>query len=148
MASALRAASESCSTSSDAPQWLATRIAPRRTGGNILNILKVDFKLIEVRSTSWVDYLSEEDLAFVKRFVLASGTLKDLAAQYRVSYPTIRLRLDRLIAKVKAVDTAGTASHFELTLRSLYADGQMESGAFRVLLDTYHEEVSDAAVSA
>ena len=110
--------------------------------------MKGDFNLIEVRSSAWVEYLSEEDLAFVKRFVLASGTLKDLAAQYGVSYPTIRLRLDRLIAKVKAVDTAGTAGHFERTLRGLYADGRMESEAFKALLDAYEEEMSDAVASA
>jgi hypothetical protein len=27
----------------------------------------------------WLDFLSEEDLAFIKRFVLASGSLKEMA---------------------------------------------------------------------
>ena len=44
----------------------------------------------------WLEYMSEEDLAFIKRFVLASGSLKDVAAGYGISYPTVRLRLDRL----------------------------------------------------
>ena len=45
----------------------------------------------------WIDHLSPDDLAFLRRFLLASGTLKQLAQEYGVSYPTIRLRLDRLI---------------------------------------------------
>lgn len=110
--------------------------------------MKVNFNLVEVKSNTWVNYMSEEDLAFIRRFIVASGTLKDLAAQYGVSYPTIRLRLDRLIAKVRAVDSSDAASHFETTLRSLYADGLMEGEAFRALLDAYEEEMSDAAVSA
>jgi hypothetical protein len=44
--------------------------------------------------------LDEADLDFVLRLVLASGSLKDLARAYRVSYPTIRGRLDRLIARL------------------------------------------------
>ena len=47
----------------------------------------------------WIADLDEQDLTFVKRFLLASGSLKEVAAQYGVSYPTVRLRLDRLIQK-------------------------------------------------
>lgn len=41
----------------------------------------------------WMSGLEEEDLAFIKRFILASGSLKEMAAQYGVTYPTVRLRL-------------------------------------------------------
>ena len=40
----------------------------------------------------WMNFLEDEDLAFVKRFILFSGSLKDLADAYNVSYPTLRLR--------------------------------------------------------
>lgn len=46
--------------------------------------------------------LPREDLDFITRFVLASGSLKDLAAAYSVSYPTIRSRLDKLIERLRA----------------------------------------------
>jgi hypothetical protein len=39
--------------------------------------------------------LTEEDLAFLKRFLMTSGSLKELAGAYGISYPTVRLRLDR-----------------------------------------------------
>ncbi|MBM3290492.1 MAG: DUF2089 domain-containing protein, partial [Candidatus Hydrogenedentes bacterium] len=51
----------------------------------------------------WITVLAEDDLQFLKQFLLASGSLKQLAGVYGVSYPTIRARLDRLIERVKAV---------------------------------------------
>ena len=45
----------------------------------------------------WMAELEDEDLAFIKKFILASGSLKEVASVYGVSYPTVRLRLDRLI---------------------------------------------------
>ena len=45
--------------------------------------------------------LDEDDLNMVTSFVLVSGSIKDLAEQYGVSYPTMRQRLDRLIDRVR-----------------------------------------------
>ena len=39
--------------------------------------------------------LDEEDLNMVAEFVLVSGSIKDLAARYRVSYPTMPIALQR-----------------------------------------------------
>ena len=47
--------------------------------------------------------LDDEDLEFVLRMVLASGSLKELAKHFGVSYPTIRARLDRLISRLQAL---------------------------------------------
>ena len=49
----------------------------------------------------WLSALEDEDLVFVKKFLLASGSLKEMARQYGVTYPTVRLRLDRLIQKIQ-----------------------------------------------
>ena len=49
----------------------------------------------------WMAELDEEDVAFIRRFLLASGSLKEVAGEYGVSYPTVRLRLDRLIQKIR-----------------------------------------------
>ena len=46
--------------------------------------------------------LPREDLDLIAELVLKSGSLKDLAAAYGVSYPTIRSRLDKLIARLAA----------------------------------------------
>ncbi|MCG9844055.1 DUF2089 domain-containing protein, partial [Staphylococcus argenteus] len=50
---------------------------------------------------AWLENINDEDRVFIKKFILSSGSLKQLSEEYRVSYPTIRLRLDRLIEKIK-----------------------------------------------
>ena len=49
----------------------------------------------------WMAGLEEEDVVLIKKFILASGSLKEMAAQYGVTYPTVRLRLDKIIQKVR-----------------------------------------------
>ncbi|MHC4561865.1 MAG: DUF2089 family protein [Planctomycetota bacterium] len=88
----------------------------------------------------WLGMLSVEDVAFIKRFILASGSLKELASVYEVSYPTIRLRLDRLIAKVQVLDEQRDASEFEKRLSLLYAEGRIDESAFNKILDAYEQE--------
>jgi len=47
--------------------------------------------------------LPEEDQAFILQFFLTSGSLKEMASRLGISYPTVRNRLDDLIAKVKTM---------------------------------------------
>ena len=69
----------------------------------------------------WMAGLEEEDVAFIKKFILASGSLKEVAGQYGVTYPTVRLRLDRLIQKISMVeDTA--ADPYIATIKRLAMD--------------------------
>jgi len=88
----------------------------------------------------WLDQLSDEDVNFLKRFILASGSLKAVAAEYRVSYPTIRLRVDRLIQKIQLVDDARISSEFERRVRAMYVDGKVELDAMRELLKLHEAE--------
>ena len=53
------------------------------------------------RVPQWFLALEEEDASFLKNFVCASGSLKEVARRYEVSYPTVRLRLDKIIQKVR-----------------------------------------------
>lgn len=86
---------------------------------------------------AWLEALDDEDRQFVKRFILASGSLKDLAAEYGISYPTIRGRLDRLIAKVRAAEDPKIADPFHRKLRVLVADGQLPAALAKDLLAAY-----------
>lgn len=88
----------------------------------------------------WVDFLEDEDLAFLKRLALFSGSLKDLAMAYDVSYPTVRLRLDRLIAKIKVFDDSEIQDEFERHLRATYAEGKIDAESFKRLLAAYRNE--------
>lgn len=90
---------------------------------------------------SWLTQLSDEDASFIKRFVLASGSLKELAKAYGITYPTVRLRLDRLIDKVKVLDSQEIASEFERTLRAHYAEGKIDMDTLKALLAAHQEEL-------
>jgi hypothetical protein len=92
----------------------------------------------------WLQGLSDEDLAFLKRFILASGSLKGLADVYDVSYPTIRLRLDRLIQKIQILDDASMPSEFERALRALYADGRIDLATMNVILEAHQRKEEPA----
>ena len=48
--------------------------------------------------------LTPEDQEFLLRLVKSSGSLKDLAKAYGVSYPTVRNRLDSLIARIHELE--------------------------------------------
>jgi len=91
---------------------------------------------------SWLEELDEADMQFLRRFLLASGSLKALCEEYQISYPTVRLRLDRLIAKVSAAEKPKAADDFERKLRILVADGKV-SGALAKELWRVHRAAMD-----
>ena len=84
----------------------------------------------------WIDYLTDEDLAFVKRLVLASGSLKEVAAGYGISYPTVRLRLDRLIAKITIRDSREIQTEFERVMRAQNAERKIDEDTLKAMIDT------------
>ena len=92
-------------------------------------------------SPRWLEALSDEDLAFLKRFLLASGSLKETAEAYSISYPTVRLRLDRLIEKIKIYDSQEIASPFERALRAAHAEGQIDLETLKKLLAAHRDEL-------
>ena len=87
----------------------------------------------------WLDSLEDEDINFLKRFLLASGSLKELAEGYKVSYPTVRLRLDRLIQKVHVYDDANAGDAHERRMRALAADGKIDTATLKALLSSYRK---------
>lgn len=82
---------------------------------------------------AWLEVLDEEDLQFLRRFVLCSGSLKALCDEYEVSYPTLRSRLDRLIAKVQAAEDPKIVDSFQRKLYVLVAEGKMSPALAREL---------------
>jgi len=115
------------------------------------DIVKVYINKMQARSlpvgagqqvARWVDALEDEDVSFIKRFVLASGSLKELASVYGISYPTVRLRLDRLIEKVKLLDRQDVTSPFERVLRMQHAEGKIDLQTLKLLLDAHHAEIT------
>jgi hypothetical protein len=85
----------------------------------------------------WIEELNQEDWQFIRRFILASGSLKELARVYSVSYPTLRARLDRLIAKVQAAEEYESCDPLERKIRLLVADGDLSAQSAKELLKEY-----------
>jgi hypothetical protein len=101
----------------------------------------IDF--VKPQLPPWLEALDEDDLQFLKRFVLLSGSLKALGDQYDVSYPTVRARLDRLIAKIQAADDPKIADAFQRKLQILVADGQMAPALARELWKSHRAALEE-----
>ena len=86
----------------------------------------------------WMGELEDEDLAFIKKFILASGSLKEVASVYGVSYPTVRLRLDRLIQKIKLTETAEADPYVSLVKR-LAVDDKLDFDTAKILITEYRK---------
>ena len=54
--------------------------------------------------------LPMEHQRFIEMFVLASGSLKEIASQTGVSYPTVRSRLDRIIKELRSRIAGGDSN--------------------------------------
>ena len=84
----------------------------------------------------WMSNLEEEDVAFIKKFILASGSLKEVAAQYGVTYPTVRLRLDRLIQKIKLSEDTAADPYIGL-IKRLTVNEKLDFDTAKVLISAY-----------
>ena len=84
----------------------------------------------------WLTDLDEEDLAFIRKFVLSSGSLKEMAQLYGVTYPTVRLRLDRLIQRIRLRETAVADPYIDLVKR-LALDDKLDFDTAKLLISEY-----------
>lgn len=84
----------------------------------------------------WMANLDEEDATFIKRFVLASGSLKEIASQYGVTYPTVRLRLDKLIQKIQISDDTANDAYIAL-IKRLAVNDKLDFDTAKVLVSAY-----------
>ncbi len=84
----------------------------------------------------WMAELEEEDLVFIKKFVLASGSMKEVAAEYKVTYPTVRLRLDRLIQKIRLSEDTAADPYIALIKRLTVSD-KLDFDTAKVLISAY-----------
>lgn len=87
----------------------------------------------------WMSELDEGDMTFIKRFLLASGSLKEMAREYGVTYPTVRLRLDRLIQKIRMADNAESEPYVAL-IKRLALDDKLDFDTAKVLISEYKKE--------
>ena len=79
----------------------------------------------------WLASLDEEDVSFIKKFVLASGSLKEVAGIYGV-----RLRLDRLIQKIRLGEQADEEPYIALIKRLAVKD-KLDFDTAKLLINEY-----------
>ncbi|MGE4353779.1 MAG: DUF2089 family protein [Oscillospiraceae bacterium] len=86
----------------------------------------------------WMMNLENEDMSFIRNFILASGSLKEIAAKYGVTYPTVRLRLDRLIQKIKLVEADSGDPYISLVKRLALSD-RLDFDTAKILISEYRK---------
>lgn len=87
----------------------------------------------------WLTDLSITDINFMKQFILCSGSLRELAGIYGISYPTVRNRLNQLIEKIKASGEKEDDSYIKL-IRRLTIEEKIDFEAANLLINRYREE--------
>lgn len=92
----------------------------------------------------WLAALEDEDLVFIKKFILASGSLKEMANQYGVTYPTVRLRLDRLIQKIQIGEQAGADPYVSL-IKRLAVNDKLDFDTAKLLISQYKQTKKEEA---
>jgi hypothetical protein len=67
---------------------------------------------------------------------LASGSLKEMANLYGVTYPTVRLRLDRLIQKIKISEDAMSEPYISL-IKKMAVNEKIDFNTAKILISEY-----------
>ena len=91
----------------------------------------------------WISELDPDELQFIKRFVLASGSLKEMADVYGVSYPTVRSRLNAVISKVNRSEDKQEDTYVSL-IKKMAMEGKLDFEAASVLITEYRKRKEDA----
>ena len=84
----------------------------------------------------WITELEADELKFIRNFVLASGSLKEMAQSYGVSYPTVRSRLNNVIEKIK-ISEENREDPYEKLIKRLAIEGKVDFEAATVLIQEY-----------
>lgn len=91
--------------------------------------------------------LSREDLDLIMELVLKSGSLKDLAEAYGVSYPTIRTRLDRVIGRLEALKGGQAPDPLSELLATLVERGELSASSARTVRDVARKQAQNGGAS-
>ncbi|MCL2851973.1 MAG: DUF2089 domain-containing protein [Defluviitaleaceae bacterium] len=84
----------------------------------------------------WMVNLEDEDVVFIKKFLQASGSLKEMAQQYGVTYPTVRLRLDKLIQKIQISEDTANEPYVAL-IKRLVVNDKVDFDTAKILISEY-----------
>ncbi|MED3690001.1 DUF2089 family protein [Peribacillus butanolivorans] len=92
---------------------------------------------------SWITSLDKESVEFIRKFILNSGSLKNMAKIYDVSYPTVRSKLDHLIKKIE-LNSKKEDVEFVNLIKNLVIDERLSLDTAKLIIDKYKSERSDS----
>lgn len=101
--------------------------------------MKGVYKMEIAKIPQWILALEQEDATFLKNFVLKSGSLKEIAKIYGVTYPTVRLRLDKLIQKIEVSDQK-EEEPFTTFVKGLAVDSRIDLETAKIIIEKYKSE--------
>lgn len=107
----------------------------------MLNNVKGGISVVNILP-EWMTNLDDEDVAFIRKFILASGSLKEVAGQYGVTYPTVRLRLDRLIQKIRISEENANEPYIGL-IKRLAINEKVDFDTAKILISEYKKTKKD-----
>lgn len=87
----------------------------------------------------WLLSLDKESVEFIKKFILNSGSLKNMAEIYDVSYPTVRAKLDSLIKKIE-LNSKEEDVEFVNMIKNLVIDERLSLDTAKLIIDKYKNE--------
>ncbi|HEK9104066.1 DUF2089 family protein [Bacillus pfraonensis] len=91
---------------------------------------------------SWLLALDKNNVEFIRKFILNSGSLKDMAKEYGVSYPTVRTKLDNLIKKIE-LHSKEDDVEFVNMVKNLVIDERISLDVAKIIIDKYKKERDD-----
>ena len=104
----------------------------------LLKVMRMPINIVPESMTN----LDDEDVSFIKKFLLASGSLKELANIYSVTYPTVRLRLDRLIQKIHISEQSSSEPYVAL-IKQLAVNEKIDFETAKLLISEYKKNKKD-----
>lgn len=90
----------------------------------------------------WLLELENSDIEFIRNFIVNSGSLKDLAKQYDISYPTVRIRLNNLIQKIEVSERQDVEPMISF-LKKLAIDNRLSLETAELIINKYNQERSE-----
>jgi hypothetical protein len=88
---------------------------------------------------SWILALDKESLEFIRKFILNSGSLKNMSSLYDVSYPTVRAKLDRLIKKIE-IHSQEEDVEFVNMIKGFVIDERISLEVAKIIIEKYKKE--------
>lgn len=90
----------------------------------------------------WILALDKESLEFIRKFILNSGSLKEVSKLYGVSYPTVRAKLDKLIKKIE-LNSKKEDVEFVSMIKNLVIDERISLDVAKLIIEKFKTERED-----